>query len=93
MPDLDLGKLRRQLGDEYIGSTITHKSVLSSALYPKVFQEFMEWRQKFGSAVSKLPTKAFLAPLKEDEELELQISQGVVSTIKYKATGRWLYSV
>lgn len=88
LPPFDLGKLRYQLKDQYGGNAISHKSVLSSALYPQVFKDYMEWRQKFGSVVSKLPTRAFLTPLKEDEELELQISKGVVATIKYKATGK-----
>lgn len=66
---------------------ISSKDVLSAALYPKVFDEYMTHVLRYSDLVEKLPTRAFLAPLEEDEEVEVEVSKGVAAVIKYKATG------
>ncbi|GMH36667.1 hypothetical protein BSKO_04540 [Bryopsis sp. KO-2023] len=87
LPPMDLYKLQLQLENKWDANNIDAKNVMSAALYPKVYEDYMKWRQNFGAGVALLPTRAFLAPLKEDEELELELAKGVVATIKYKATG------
>ncbi len=42
---------------------MTHRDVLSAAMYPKVFDEYMTFVDNYSAAVEKLPTRAFLAPL------------------------------
>lgn len=66
---------------------ITSKDVLSSALYPKVFQEWQDFRFQFGDKITQLPTRAFLAPLDEDEEISVEMAKASQVTIKFKAKG------
>lgn len=73
--------------EKYGSSLISKKDVLSAALYPKVFDEYMTHVLRFSDLVEKLPTRAFLAPLEEDEEIEVEVAKGVGATIKYKAVG------
>ena len=54
---------------------------------PQVFDEYKAFHSKYGDLIEKLPTRAFLAPLEEDEEVEVEFAKGVGATIKYKAMG------
>jgi pyruvate carboxylase len=75
--------------DQY-GDHISNKDVLSAALYPSVFREYQDFRIKFGDQVARLPTRAFLTPLKEDEEITVALGEREGKhevTIKYKAKG------
>ncbi len=53
----------------------------------QVFEEYMDFSIRYSQLIEKLPTRAFLAPLEEDEEVEVELARGVVATIKYKAVG------
>ena len=44
-----------------------------------------EWQQKYSSFTAMLPTRAFLAPMAEDEEIEVDLSKGNTVVIKFKA--------
>ena len=55
-------------------------------MYPKVFEEYMDFSIKYSSLIEKLPTRAFLAPLDEDEEIEVELAKGVAATVKFKAS-------
>ena len=57
----------QQLREKHEGATVTHRDVLSAAMYPKVFDEYMTFVDNYSSAVEKLPTRAFLAPLEVRE--------------------------
>ncbi|KAF5836615.1 carbamoyl-phosphate synthase L chain, ATP binding domain-containing protein [Dunaliella salina] len=85
LPPLNLEALEYQLREKY--GAITKQDVLSAAMYPKVFDEFKSFQLKYGDLIEKLPTRAFLAPLEEDEEVEVEFAKGVCATIKYKAMG------
>lgn len=60
---------------------------MTQAMYPKVFEEYMDFSIKYSSLIEKLPTRAFLAPLDEDEEIEVELAKGVAATVKFKAMG------
>eukprot|EP00955_Chlamydomonas_euryale_P035037 349961-Chlamydomonas_euryale.AAC.11 len=60
---------------------------MSYAMYPKVFEEYMDFTLRYSQLVEKLPTRAFLCPLEEDEEVEVELAKGVNAVIKYKAVG------
>ena len=47
----------------------------------------MDFTLRYSNLVEKLPTRAFFAPLDEDEEVEVELAKGVAATIKYKAVG------
>ncbi len=44
-----------------------------------------DWQQKYSSFTTQLPTRAFLAPMAEDEEIEVDLSKGNTVVIKFKA--------
>jgi pyruvate carboxylase len=46
----------------------------------------MDFSIKYSSLIEKLPTRAFLAPLDEDEEIEVELAKGVAATVKFKAS-------
>ncbi|GAX77798.1 hypothetical protein CEUSTIGMA_g5241.t1 [Chlamydomonas eustigma] len=87
MPSLDLNTMEHNLKDKYGSSNITKRDVLSSAMYPKVFEEYMDFSLRYSQLIEKLPTRAFLAPMDEDEEIEVELAKGVAATLKYKAMG------
>lgn len=86
MAPLNMAELKQRLQDKY-GEHISDRDVLSSAMYPKVFEEWQDFRFHYGDKITQLPTRAFLAPLEEDEEITVQLSKGSEVTIKYKAQG------
>ncbi len=85
LPDLDLTARRQELKARH-GDDIRDVDVLSSALYPKVFDEYKAFRREF-SDVSMLPTRAFLAPLTLGEELWVEIETGKTLIVKLTAVG------
>lgn len=52
-----------------------------------MFKDWQEFRSKYGDKVERLSTRAFLSPLKEDEEITASMAPGRDVTIKYKAKG------
>jgi Conserved carboxylase domain len=59
--------------DQY-GEHIGDRDVLSAAMYPGVFKEWQEKRGHWGDRLTHLPTRAFLAPLREDEEITVAMA-------------------
>ena len=45
------------------------------------------WQGKYSKFTEAIPTRAFLTPLDEDEEVEVEISKGNITHIKYRAMG------
>ena len=84
LPPSDLAGLAATLRSKH-GPSITPRDALSAALYPAVFEEFKEWEGKYSRYTAALPTRAFLAPLREDEEVEVELAPGNVVSIKFKA--------
>lgn len=72
--------------DKYGKEAESELSVLSRALYPKVWDEYWETRKKY-SDLSILPTKAFLRPLEMDEMIVLNLGKGRKSEIRLLAVG------
>ena len=69
MPSLDLAQLKAELQERH-GNHITDKDVISSALYPKVFEDFENFRQTYGP-VDKLDTKTFIVGPDVAQDLEV----------------------
>ena len=60
----DFTAAEAKLKKAYGNSRITKKEVLSHALYPKVFKDFMESETTYGKGIiEKLPTHLFLGPI------------------------------
>ncbi|CAL8463302.1 g2836 [Coccomyxa elongata] len=85
MQPLNLVTLEGNLKDKHDQYSITYRDVLSAALYPKVFDEYKRWEANYSGFTAMLPTKAFLAPMDEDEEIEVELAKGNTVVIKYKA--------
>ncbi|GAA6036934.1 hypothetical protein JCM8097_006362 [Rhodosporidiobolus ruineniae] len=71
---------RQKLVEKY-GSSISSCDVLSYALYPKEFEEFKDFQQKYGD-LSVLPTRYFITKPPVGEELAVSIDQGKTLLIK-----------
>ena len=72
LPDYDFDEAEILLKEKYGARYITEKDVLSHALYPNVFSEWKEFESIYGE-VSKLATDLFLSPLKEGDEVEIEL--------------------
>ncbi|KAI0218478.1 pyruvate carboxylase, partial [Massospora cicadina] len=83
MPPLDLEKLKAELIAKH-GEPIRDVDVISAALYPKVFDEYLKAVESFGN-VSVIPTRYFLAKPPLEEEIFLTIDRGKTLIIKLLA--------
>lgn len=69
----------------FTGETaIRDEDVLSAALYPKVFRDYMLFREEFGP-VNGLPTRLFFTGPDIGEEFQVEIQPGKVLNIKVLA--------
>ncbi|RMG99652.1 MAG: pyruvate carboxylase [Deltaproteobacteria bacterium] len=85
LPPFDFDGHRAELVERF-GERIRDVDVISSALYPEVFREYMEAREKY-SDLSVVPTRAFLAPLVPGEEIQVEIERGKILIVKLTAIG------
>ena len=85
LADMDLETLARSIRAKH-GEQLRDVDVLSAALYPRVFDEYMEFRREF-SDISLLPTRACLEPMRINEELSFDIERGKTLVVKLSAVG------
>ena len=85
LPPVDFDALRRTLRDAH-GPHIREVDLLSAALYPKVFDEFMAFRE-LHSDVSVLPTRPFFGPIELGEEFTVEIERGKALIIRMRSIG------
>ncbi|KAK6641984.1 hypothetical protein RUM44_013707 [Polyplax serrata] len=76
---LNFEGLKKNLEEQYHG--ITDRDVMSAALYPKVTEDFLTFREKFGP-VDKLPTRIFLTGPGVGEEFDVTLSKGKTISVK-----------
>jgi pyruvate carboxylase len=81
---VNFDEVRAKLKEQFGGYTET--DVASYVMYPKVFEDFKKWTQKFGD-LSVLPTKYFLAKPEIGEEFHVELEKGKVLIIKLLAIG------
>lgn len=81
LPDYDFDEAEKLLREKYGAKYIDEKDVLSHALYPNVFSEWKEFEAVYGE-VSKLPTDVFLNPMKEGDEVDIELKPGERVIIK-----------
>jgi pyruvate carboxylase len=75
LPDYDFKEAEKNLKEAYGDARIGFKEVLSHAMYPKVFKEFIAHEKQYGS-IDKLPTHLFLRPMAVGEESQLHLGKG-----------------
>ncbi|PLB34402.1 pyruvate carboxylase [Aspergillus candidus] len=81
---LDLAAIKAQLREKFGGAT--EYDVASYAMYPKVFEDYRKFVQKFGD-LSVLPTRYFLARPEIGEEFHVELEKGKVLILKLLAIG------
>jgi pyruvate carboxylase len=85
MPALDFDSLQLELAAKW-GAHVRDVDVVSAALYPRVFDDYMTFRRDY-SDVSLLPTRNFIAPMKLGEETSFEIERGKLLIVKLTAIG------
>lgn len=83
MPAVDLAQQKQSLRNIF-GDLIDDQALASYLMYPKVFNEFMQHKLKFGT-VSTLPSSAFFYGLKEQETISVELEAGKTLEIKLLA--------
>ena len=89
MPSMDLDGLKADLIESHPEQEIRDVDVMSSAMYPAVCKEFLQFRAQYGP-VDKIPTRIFLTGPKVGEEFEVTIGQGKTLHIKTLAVSEEL---
>ena len=74
MPAVDLEAKKNEL-QQMTGDTVTANDLASYLMYPKVYLDFVSFKQQYGD-VSVLPTKEFFYGLKPWDEISAEIDQG-----------------
>ncbi|MEM7263296.1 MAG: biotin/lipoyl-containing protein, partial [Planctomycetota bacterium] len=82
---VDFDALRRELARK-VDKELSEADLLSSALYPDVFEAYMQHRELY-SDLSVLPTRAFLAPLDWGEEIAVEIERGKRLIVRLETEG------
>lgn len=80
LEDVDFEQLRKELND-LDGLDATDDDLIAYALYPKVFEEYIQTVTQFGD-VSVFDTSTFLHGMRLGEEIEVEIEKGKTLIIK-----------
>ncbi len=80
LEDIDFDEIRRDYLHRY-GKELNMRSVISAALYPKVYDEYMKFLNDYGDYV-QMESHVFFNSLKVGEETEVEIAKGVRCMIK-----------
>lgn len=86
MEAFDFGALEDSLKEKHNLDKVSETDAMSAALYPKVMDEYLEFRNKYGP-VDCLDTKTFLAGPRIAAETEVSIEKGKTLSIKTLAVG------
>lgn len=81
---LDLVKIKQDIYNKYGG--VTECDVASYAMYPKVFDDYRSFVEKYGD-LSVVPTKYFLSRPEIGEEFHVELEKGKVLILKLLAVG------
>lgn len=81
---LDLAKIKNDIREKW--GSATECDVASYAMYPKVFEDYKKFVQKYGD-LSVLPTQYFLSRPEIGEEFHVELEKGKVLILKLLAIG------
>jgi pyruvate carboxylase len=81
---LDLLQIKKDIHAKW--GSVTECDVASYAMYPKVFEDYKKFIQKYGD-LSVLPTKYFLSKPEIGEEFHVELEKGKVLILKLLAVG------
>ncbi|MBM7654112.1 pyruvate carboxylase [Neobacillus cucumis] len=86
LEEVDFDKLREELYGE-LGRQVTDFEILSYALYPKVFLDYVKAVERYGN-ISMLDTPTFLYGMRLGEEIEVEIEKGKTLIVKLVSIGQ-----
>jgi len=86
MPPVDFEALQKELEEKH-GRKLRDVDAMSSAMFPKEFDNFEQFRQLYGP-VDKLNTRVFLTGLETAEETNVEIEQGKTLVVQLLAEGK-----
>jgi pyruvate carboxylase len=81
---LDLAQIKKDIHKKW--GSVTECDVASYAMYPKVFDDYKKFIQKYGD-LSVLPTRYFLSRPEIGEEFHVELEKGKVLILKLLAVG------
>ncbi|KAL8854204.1 MAG: hypothetical protein Q9221_000918 [Calogaya cf. arnoldii] len=81
---MDLAKIKKEINEKF--GSASECDVASYAMYPKVFEEYRKFVNKYGD-LSVLPTRYFLARPEIGEEFNVELEKGKVLILKLLAIG------
>ncbi|KAK2007257.1 pyruvate carboxylase [Colletotrichum eremochloae] len=82
---VDFAKIKRDLHKKF-GGPVTECDIAAYVMYPKVFEDYKKFIQKYGD-LSVLPTKYFLSRPEIGEEFHVELEKGKVLILKLLAIG------
>ncbi|WHY68580.1 pyruvate carboxylase [Neobacillus sp. SuZ13] len=85
LDSVDLEEIKEKLFKE-LGRQVTDFEIISYALYPKVFMEYMKIDEQYGN-ISVLDTPTFLYGMRLGEEIEVEIETGKTLIVKLVSIG------
>ena len=86
LPPFDFDACRASLEDKWGADQIRDVDVMSSAMYPAVFDQFMEHKSHYGD-LSYVDTRTFLTGMKIDQELTVNLERGKTLFVKLMGIG------
>ena len=81
---MDLNQIKKDIKEKY--GSVSECDVASFAMYPKVYDDYRKFVQKYGD-LSVLPTRYFLARPEIGEEFHVELEKGKVLILKMLAIG------
>ncbi len=85
LPNYDFEKAKQELFSEF-KREFTKEEVVSYALYPAVFKDYVNFVETYGDS-SIFCTRSFFYPLRKEEEIEVDIEEGKTLIVKYLSIG------
>ncbi|MGV2874514.1 pyruvate carboxylase [Macrococcus capreoli] len=96
LPPVDFESLRQTLTTKQ-AKPVTEQDVVSYALYPKVYEQYVATNEKFAN-VSLLDTPTFFYGMRKNEKVEIAIDEGKTLIVQLISVGhvhedgyRWVY--
>lgn len=93
---IDFDLLRKEL-EEKQNKQVTEQDIISYALYPKVYEQYITTNEKFAN-VSLLDTPTFFYGMRKNEKVEIAIDEGKTLIVNLISVGhvhedgyRWVY--
>ena len=86
LPPVDFKKLKKELTDK-LKATPTMRDILSYALYPKVFEEYISFTKKYGD-LSRMDSHLFFEGLRIGTPADVELEEGKIFIVELEQIGK-----